>query len=61
MDKNEPEINFSKDVVIFPGELKTYFHVYGLRLGSTKKGHDYIVTKYKYKDRAENYRRHMER
>jgi hypothetical protein len=38
--------NFSREAVIFPGEVKTYYNVYEIRLRSPTKGLPYRVTEY---------------
>lgn len=38
--------NFSQEAPIFPGEVKTYYQVYELRLRSPEKGLKYRVTEY---------------
>lgn len=42
--------NFSQEATIFPGEVKTYYYVYELRLRSPEKGLPYRVTEYNIMD-----------
>ena len=43
---HEGRTNFSKESVIFPGEVKSFYHVYELRLRSPENGLLYRVTEY---------------
>jgi len=38
--------SFSKEVPVYSGEIKTYYHVYALRLRSSVAGHQYRVMEY---------------
>lgn len=46
--------NFSKEAPVFPGEVKTYWNVYELRLRSPKNGLEYRVTEYDIMDVSES-------
>lgn len=46
--------NFSKEAPIFPGEVKTYYHIYEIRLRSPQAGLQYRVTEYGIMDVSES-------